>query len=353
VLSGCTALFNVQHIDPPIDAAPCQFSQLVDTCALGDPSLWQPAVSVTNGETADATLFDVYRMVTIDGVDVKVVAVQSLYIQAGAGLAVTGARPFVIVSYGDVMIDGTLRDSGSSRTPGECGPSGGAAGIADAGGGGGGGGGAFGGAGGGGGSGDSDGAHAAGGPGGTANTAVGRLVGGCPGGDGGAGGTMPGGKGGDGGGAIALVSRTSLEIGGVIVAPGKGGRGGVGNGVTQPFYATGGGGGGTGGMIYLEAPQITGAGSLLANGGGGGEGGAGGDGRDGTDGDTTGSGGAGGENNGGDGGAGGSASHPGGYSSTDYKAGAGGGGGGGVGRIVIAGTSMITGTVSPSPSPPP
>lgn len=66
-----------------------------------------------------------------------------------------------------------------------------------------------------------------------------------------------------GGGAVQITSLVSIDVSGSIVANGDaGGSGGV--------TTAGGAGGGSGGAILLEAPAVTGAGKLFANGGGGG-----------------------------------------------------------------------------------
>lgn len=98
------------------------------------------------------------------------------------------------------------------------------------------------------------------------------LVGGARGGHGGfsLGSVGAPGTGGAGGGALQISSALSIEIdaAGHLKASGGGGAGGYGGFV-------GGGGGGSGGELLLEAPQLTIAGKLTANGGGGGGGGAG------------------------------------------------------------------------------
>lgn len=102
-----------------------------------------------------------------------------------------------------------------------------------------------------------------------------HLRGGCPGGAGGRSlASAGGGTGGLGGGAIYLLSGTSIELHGQILAQGTGGSGASG----PPGLPGGGGGGGSGGMIILDAPKITlaASGVLLAAGGGGGAGGRGG-----------------------------------------------------------------------------
>jgi hypothetical protein len=100
-------------------------------------------------------------------------------------------------------------------------------------------------------------------------TQIPRAVrGGCSGAKGGGG---AGGGGGLSGGAIYLISGTTLEVEGKILATGMGGVGGGPNS-TGGF---GGGGGGSGGLIGLDAKQISfGTGAVLSvNGGGGGGGG--------------------------------------------------------------------------------
>ncbi|HEV7556289.1 MAG TPA: hypothetical protein VGO00_12565 [Kofleriaceae bacterium] len=72
---------------------------------------------------------------------------------------------------------------------------------------------------------------------------------------------------GPGGGAVYLIAGTSIEIDGVILANGGGGRAPNGSG------GEGGGGGGAGGLIGLAAPMGLGGGAVMAVGGGGGEGG--------------------------------------------------------------------------------
>jgi hypothetical protein len=149
------------------------------------------------------------------------------------------------------------------------------------------------------------------------------------------GGSGGGGDGGAGGGALQLVAGVEIQVGitGVVDAGGGGGR-------------NGGGGGGSGGSLLLEAPSVSIEGVLAANGGGGGR-------------STGGSGGSNanpnataalgeGANNGGEG------------SAADEANGAAGvylnnndvpGGGGGAGRIrinTLDGTAQISGTISPS-----
>jgi hypothetical protein len=98
--------------------------------------------------------------------------------------------------------------------------------------------------------------RAEGGPGGgtTGNAQLVPLRGGCS-GSGEANGTLTAG----GGGAVQLVSRTTIQVDGIVAASGAGGR------------STGAGSaGGSGGGILLEAPEIVITGNVVANGGGGG-----------------------------------------------------------------------------------
>ncbi len=103
-------------------------------------------------------------------------------------------------------------------------------------------------------------------------SAVGKVaafVVGCPGGNGGS--EIKGafiGQGGSGGGAVQLYAKQNIFIEGVIRASGSGGRAGT------LKDRTAGGGGGSGGVLVLDAPRVTIAGSarLVAVGGGGGSG---------------------------------------------------------------------------------
>jgi len=107
-------------------------------------------------------------------------------------------------------------------------------------------------------------------PGGTATDAatLTKIQAGCAGGKGGDGDTVgSGGLGGVGGGAIYLVAGTSIHVTseGAIYASGQGGVG-----ANKDHGA--GGGGGAGGLIGLDAPQVTVEGFVVANGAAGGEG---------------------------------------------------------------------------------
>lgn len=176
------------------------------------------------------------------------------------------------------------------------------------------------------------------------------LRGGCSGQDGN--GAANFGEGGAGGGAIYVIAETSIDIAatGVINASGAGATNGFIGG------AVGGGGGGSGGLIGLDAPTITNAGNVFANGGGGGEGSGNSNpatrtlqfcGRDPT-GIGPAAGGSQGANSGGDGGAGGAGANAGSVGLNGNTNG-GGGGGGGVGVIRVFG-GTLAGNVSPNPS---
>jgi hypothetical protein len=134
---------------------------------------------------------------------------------------------------------------------------------------------------------------------------------------------------------LQITSTTSITVasGGLVLAPGSGG----------PQDGTRGEGGGSGGALLFEAPNVTIAGALAANGGGGSDAtnlGA----------DSTGPGQAAG------GGAGGGGSFDTTTNGADGTNGAGaalGGGGGGAGRIRLntaSGAANVTGVVSPSTS---
>ena len=224
------------------------------------------------------------------GAELGVFAVGSLTVDEGARLVGVGAPALVILSAGDVTIDGAVRvdavwlveehkgDAGSdpvaAGSPGGTatepglGPGGGGGGSGRAGGDdedeGGGGGGSFGPSGGAGG----------GTGGGTPSAPYGEpalvpLVGGS----GGGGGAGSGGEdGGGGGGALQITSGGTITVGptGVVSAHGGGGLA-AGGTAALPRHGAG-GGGGSGGAALLEAAVVTIAGAVAANGGGGGGG---------------------------------------------------------------------------------
>jgi hypothetical protein len=207
-------------------------------------------------------------------------------VTATATVRVVGNRPLVVISSGDIRLQGRI-DAGArdlSPGPGGAGPgqgdgaggNGGHIGLQDSGGGGAGHG--------------NNGARGSigcidgcGGPdepaGGVAGTTSGDatvtvLTGGSGGGAGGTAGAPSGcaqSPGGAGGGAVQLyaVGTITMDSGGGILA---GGGGGVGGRASGGCDSTAGGGGGAGGVIYLQAARIELAGTLAANGGGGGGG---------------------------------------------------------------------------------
>jgi len=153
----------------------------------------------------------------------------------------TGTRPLVLVSTGDIRIDGSVEITGDQAAGGAfAGCSTMIDGGNDSGGGGGGAGGSFGTNGGNGGDVQNGGAG-----GNSAATATPTFLrGGCPGGAGGTSSSATGGAGGRGGGGLYLLAAGRLIINGKVTASGEGGsRGADGR--------SGGGGGGSGGMIVL------------------------------------------------------------------------------------------------------
>ncbi|HWN66418.1 MAG TPA: hypothetical protein VNM90_02200 [Haliangium sp.] len=282
------------------DAAPCAWSytpKFVDPCATGkpDPGTFDliltadlPYVYETTNGTLIGSTVVIPSKLTTDEDGVRTIWVRNVMIEAGVELRVQGDFPLMIVASGEITVNGTI-DASSARIPSAdrfdrgpglneadcavnaaeegsaCGTQGGS----------GGGGGSFGGAGGDGGFGGGlrgcgDGNDSS--PGGAGGAAVltlpDRIRAGCDGkrgGDGEEEGRY--GIGGVGGGAVHLVARQRLQVGGTIHAGGAGGYG------AQDKRA-GGGGGGSGGFIGLEAPEliIQGSAVLAANGGGGGGG---------------------------------------------------------------------------------
>jgi hypothetical protein len=225
--------------------------------------------------------------------EARVIWVTSFVVSGAATLRATGSRPLMVVSTGDMTIDGSIDVSSSTRTAGDFDLGAGA--IADpsscsspplagtrcgkhgASGGGGGGFAIAGGAGDGGGKGhdcgdgDSDGKPPTSG-GAPIEGLAGQIRGGCAG--------APGdftdedgaviedrGEGGPGGGALHLTARGVLTVRGTLHAGGAGGRPGS-------DHRASGGGGGSGGYIGLESNdlRVQQSAVLAANGGGGGGG---------------------------------------------------------------------------------
>jgi hypothetical protein len=285
------------------------------------------------------------------------IRVASLTIPAGATLRAEGDSGLVILSDGDVIIDGTLDGAGQGTQPGAGGGAGGVptgatspsagkcpGGLATCNGQGklcsgctsddcGGGGGGYGAAGGDGGL-DGSGASCSTLPKGGMPYGNAELVpllagsGGASGSNTSTGDPAPA-AGGGGGGAIQVSAQGVIRIDGVINAGGAGGIAGVSGG----GCGNGGGGGGSGGAVLLEAPQILGSGWVTVNGGGGGGGAYGSNAKPGEPGhsdDKAAKGGAG-SGGAGAGGAGGTSTLP--PVKGTSAAEAGGGGGGSAGRI--------------------
>lgn len=309
-----------------------------------------PAITVGANSTFDTTngtwtgtTGDPGRVETISGQQVRVLIVEGFTFPSGT-LRVTGQHPLLVVSWGDVVINGTIDASSNAADvldPNKRGAGANSSvcpaltpGLTNNNGGSGGGGGGFGGAG----SRGGNGADVAGQPGGSVIAAP-MLAGGCAGANGGlrvAGNDEN--QGGAGGGAVYFASRTAITGTGTIDVGGAGGQGAR-NDDDQNGNDDrgGGGGGGSGGFIGLEAPTISFSGVLAANGGGGGAGCDEGNGNNGADGGLTQAlGAANGDQ------AGGSDGGNGGFNTSaatdaenfDGSAGGGGGGGGGVGHIV-------------------
>ncbi|HET7505184.1 MAG TPA: hypothetical protein VFK02_29400 [Kofleriaceae bacterium] len=343
--------------------APACVPGFLDLCAQAPPTI---NLDVSTGQALNTDSDPRCRTFPQPGGSaVCLIYVSNASIAAAGSLTVTGSRPLAIASTSTITIAGTL-DVGSRGT--QVGPAADSTACMfaaipelDPGGAGGGAGGTFTLAGGDGGQGDDDDSRGQDGkalPGrhGTSATIT-VLRGGCRGQAGGDEstdvGAGNGGSGGHSGGALYLVARQSITIPGTIRATGARGEGGQ----TQ----SGGGGGGSGGLVVIEAPTITVAGQISANGGGGGQGGGrvgttdftGQPGTDGALGATPATGGFGANNNdvrfstGGAGGAG----------TTGATAGTvsivgGGGGGGAAGVIKLLGTPTLGGsTISPPPSP--
>lgn len=224
-----------------------------------------------------------------DSSEACVLSLGDFVIEEGTTFQVIGDRALIVVSSGEIRIDGVLDASAEGTRPGPGGfrggemdgqgPGGGGAGqhrdrFSD---GGGGGGGACG-IGGAGGVGGGLGMDAPGGRPGPAWAALGAdfqpLIGGSAGGRGqGAlrdGGATNAGLGGAGGGAIQLTALDRVRVTGTLVVGGGGGQGGQAVGGTGVNWGSG-GGGGSGGTVLLEAPVVQSTGIIsLAGGGGGG-----------------------------------------------------------------------------------
>lgn len=268
-LPGMTAACT-PTIDAPGTCWPYTAST-IDPCAADFPPSVGP-LSVPAMRTIDTTSLGQNDGVPYLGGRYTVLHVDSVSIAPGAVLTVTGARPLIIVSEGNVDIAGIITVQPTPSVPMDCAVgSAAAAGPSGAGGAGGG----YGTPGGNGGAAVSSSSTSGGGI--TGDAMLDPLRPGCPGGRGGIGTPGPTGAAGRGGGALQITSRTQilLTAGGTVAAGGGGGGGGF-NGTTCVGTActSGGGGGGTGGSILLEANrvEVRANGKVCAVGGGGGNG---------------------------------------------------------------------------------
>lgn len=338
---------------PPVDPGDTCFGSaggLVEPC-FAPADVPAGAVALTADIDTDASNL---CSTVVKNTTACVVAGASISIANGVTVRATGSKPLVLLATGGaITVDGTIDVAShvALPTPPTPGASANFAGC-DAGtvpnNGGGGAGGSFGSLGGNGGNGRN--VAASGGAAG-ATQVPNALRGGCPGQDGD--GAANFGPGGASGGAVYLIATTSVAIGaaGAINASGAGALNGFLSG------SVGGGGGGSGGLIGIDAPAITNAGNVFANGGGGGEGSGQNNpavrtlqhcGDDPAD-IAAAAGGSLGSTNGGDGGSGGAAAASGLSGLNGSATGGGGGGGGGVGVIRVFG-GTLGGNVSPPPS---
>lgn len=334
VATGCR---QIAGLPDPIDVGPGEnacFTTLYETiCLAQPPNAPQPLFGVISTSTPLCA-----GNVVSGAVGECVIAGTTITITAGAVATLTGPRPIVLIATDAITIDGTLDASSHGSNSQAAGANfAGCAMATSPGSGGGGAGGSFASRGGDGGAPNPS----------TAGTELGEptsLHGGCS-------GRMAGGDSGSrgsGGGAVYLLSSVEIKVNatGVINASGSGGQGADGtNG--------GGGGGGSGGMIVLDAPSVTVAGNVFANGGGGGGGATTSQGQSGQNPMGADMGGMGGTGSGGagSGGSGGCRSYGAGKGGDGSAGTAGGGGGGGsVGVIKVKGQSMVSGIVSPAPS---
>jgi hypothetical protein len=338
--AGCSSLLGIDDLrladdarptDAPDDAAGanCIGGGLMRVCPDPPPTSQLVVERPLEINTADPTTCVTMMSGTTE---VCVIVHASIEITPAGALRAIGPRPLVLAAMSSISILGTLDASsvlgkppGAGADPASClaigipaGSDGGA-------------GGSFGGAGG------------AGGNGGTAApppVAVTEIRGGCAGGRGGSMNQTLG----AGGGAVYLMARDRIVIDGRLNASGAGGDRGNGT------ISGGGAGGGAGGLIGLDAPEITGRGMIFANGGGGGGAGSsiapGSPGQESPEAKIPGVGGSG-NGPGGDGSFGDQID---GVRGGDGMIG-GGGGGGGAGAIYTRGNLTVTGAISPAAAP--
>jgi hypothetical protein len=280
---------------------------------------------------------------TFKGTEMMVLHVDGFMIPAGVVVMVSGTRPLLIASEGDVMIGGEIIFD-ASKSSGGC-PLKTDSVMANVDGPGGFGGsyGSVGGRAGDSGAGDMNSEQEIA----NGNETLIGLRSGCEGQVGGAAPSTLGGAGGTAGGAIQISSTTVIAIAGSVLA--NGGAGGAGQHTSKG--SGGGGGGGSGGAIVVEAPTVSIGGLVCAVGGGAGQGGGAMSGDAGVTSPNC-FGGRGGDSaasNGGPGGAGADSvpAVPGMLGGSD---GGGGGGGGGAGRIrITAPTLSHDGVITPDP----
>ncbi|MDB4954798.1 MAG: hypothetical protein JWO36_2367 [Myxococcales bacterium] len=361
--------------DAPIDAPNMCFGTTVHVCLTTLPTGPRalPASPFDTGGTSCDQI-----VTQTNGPDLCVLA--GTTISVSSAFVAIGSRPLVLVATDSLTVSNTLdvsstiqpRRKGAGANANGC-VSTGMVGTSDMGGGGGGAGGSFGTVGGNGGIGDTNNNFPPAGvaPGGVAAAAQTpqHLRGGCPGGKGGDGddpgmnpNASPGGPAGDSGGAVALIAHNSITIPGGVYASGAGGEatpglsGSNNCGLTNGGFEQGGGGAGAGGMIVIDAPAITIAGRVVANGGAGAGGGGCQGGTSGGDGTTAswnaraaaGTGGANAGGNAGNGAQGTAIGMTTNLNGADNGAGAG-GGAGGLGVVWIEGA--LTGGTMMSPAP--
>ncbi len=271
---------------------PCDIPAPTGPLVLNDDGSW--VLDTDTGVLTDGTqtvpVASALVAQTSGGEMVRVVSVTSLTVGATSLATYTlfgfrGSHPVVVVSFGDITVDGALFAGASGARAGPGGGNGPVCGngigtdgdertMTDGTGGAGGGGGGYGSKGGKGS--NVEGASGGGNPiaGGSTggNVTLVPLRGGCSGGHGG----LLGNPGGGGGGGMQLFAEGTLHVTGLVTARGGGGQppadqGGGGN---DQAASSGGSGGGSGGALLLEAAtiEITSTGVIAANGGGGGEG---------------------------------------------------------------------------------
>lgn len=255
---------------------PCDVGLPADGLSLTSPGVWTYDTDAgTLTDPVQGSTSPQSKLLTLGGIEARVVSVKALAVNKGVTLRATGTRPLVLAVWASATVDGTIdvsstRDlpsstqlTGAGANPAACASVAATRGLEYLVQGGGSGGGGFGDDGGDGGAGDSG--LAGKGAKGSAVPAPGATVrGGCAGAKGG---TTVGGTGGAGGGAVQITARLAITVSGVLHAGGaSGGAGGVSS-------QGGGGGGGSGGYLGLEAPTVKLMGAILAaNGGGGGSG---------------------------------------------------------------------------------